>query len=296
MKIVRPLTVSEAILTASDVALTDYTVWSAGSYNAGDEVRYAMSAYEALTTTTDRPDVGAAKAVPTWLRLGYVNRWRMFNDGSDSVTTNTAAITSTLVFDAVLTTVGLLGLVADEAQITYTDPVEGLVYDETITLTDIGVTDWWEFFFLDYESLDTAVFDGIPPYLEATMVITISRLNPSDTASCGRVVAGPLADLAVTNYGTDIGNISYSTKERDEFGNLQIVVRRSVKRVGYDVTIDTPLVSYVQRALSAIDSIPTLFIGDADFSSTIVFGVYRDFTINLSGVSVCSGTIEVEGF
>lgn len=296
MKIVKPIEVTEAILTDSDVALDDYVVWAAGTYNLGDQVRYDLSAYEALTTTTDQPDVGAAKAVPTWLRLGYVNRWRMFRDGSDSVTTNTAAITVTMDFAAVVTTIGLLGLSADSAQLIMTDGVEGEVYNETISLTDIAAIDWWEYFFTTYDSMDTALFEDIPPYPDAVLVLTISRTNPLDDASCGRVVAGPIAELGVTNYGTDVGIVDYSIRERDEFGNLQIVPRRTVKRVGYDVTLESILVDYVQRALSKISATPALFIGDHTYESTIVFGLYRDFTINLSGVSTSAATIEVEGF
>jgi hypothetical protein len=296
MKIVNPIEVTEAILAASDVALTDYTVWTAGSYGAGSKRRYGLSAYEALTTTTDQPDVGAAAAVPTWLRLGYVNRWRMFRDGSDSLTTNTGAITVTLDFAAVVTTVALLGLVADTVHLVATDTIEGVVYDETFTLTDISAPDWWEYFFTTYSSLDTALFENIPPYPDAVLALTISRTNPLDTASCGRVVAGVIAELGVTNYGTDVGILDYSIKERDEFGNLQIVQRRTVKRVGYDVTLESSLVDYVQRALAKVSATPALFIGDTLYASTVVFGLYRDFTINLLDLKTSSATIEVEGF
>lgn len=296
MRIINPIEVTEAMLTASDVPLTDYTVWSAGSYNAGDQRRYGISAYEALSTTTDQPDVGAAKAVPTWLRLGYVNRWRMFRDGSDSLTTNTGAITVTLDYAAVVTTMALLGLAADTAQLVITDGVEGEVYNETITLTDIGALDWWEYFFTPYDSIDTALFEGIPPYPDAVLALTISRANPLDDASCGRVVAGIEVELGVTNYGTDVGIVDYSIKSRDEFGNLQIVQRRTVKRVGYDVTLESSLVDFVQRRLAQVSAAPALFIGDGLYSSTIVFGLYRDFTINLLNVATSSATIEVEGF
>lgn len=296
MKIVSPIDVTEAMLTASDVPLTDYTLWTAGTYNAGDQRRYELSAYEALSTTTDQPDIGAAKAVPTWLRLGYVNRWRMFRDGSDSQTTNTGAITVTIDYAAVITNLVALGLAADSINLTITDGVEGEVYNETITLTDIGVMDWWEYFFLTYSSKDVALFENIPPYPDADVDLTITRTNPADEVACGRVVAGPVLELGVSNYGTDVGIIDYSIKERDSFGNLQIVPRRVVKRVGFDVTFESYLVDYVQRALAAISATPTLFIGDPLYPSTILFGVYRDFSINLSGVSTSAGTIEVEGF
>ena len=96
MKIIRPTPVTEGRLTGSDVPIDDYPVWTAGEYNEGDSVVVGIEAFEALETTSDEPVAGASKTPPSWLRLGYVNKWRMFRDGRDSKTRQDGGIATTV--------------------------------------------------------------------------------------------------------------------------------------------------------------------------------------------------------
>lgn len=105
MKIVRPQEVTTAMLNQTNV--TDesaITAWVPGSYTANAEVIYEGRIYQAVTTTSDRPDVGAAKATPTWVRIGVPNSWRMFREGTDSPSVQVGTIDSYVtVADAVST-------------------------------------------------------------------------------------------------------------------------------------------------------------------------------------------------
>ena len=59
-------------LTTTNVAENDATLWSAGTYNTGTQRLYNHKLYQVVASpsTTDQPDVGAAKVSPTWLDLG----------------------------------------------------------------------------------------------------------------------------------------------------------------------------------------------------------------------------------
>jgi hypothetical protein len=142
MRVISPLDITPTELVATDVADTDYVVWTAGSYPAGTERQYDLIAYRALTTTSARPDIGAAADPPTWLRLGYINRWKMFRDGSDSKTIQVDQIEVDLQFTSLVNSVALFGLGGTQATVTMTDSVEGEVYTETQDIVDIGVTNW----------------------------------------------------------------------------------------------------------------------------------------------------------
>ena len=100
----------------------------------------------------------------------------------------------------------------------------------------------------------------------------------------------------MTNYGVTVSILDYSTKERDGFGNLTLVPRRTVRLVDYDVKVDSDKVDFVVRALERIAATPTLFIGDELYSSSVTFGVYRDFTQGIDTPSISDLTIQVEGF
>ena len=68
--------------------LDDAPAWTAGTYQVGDEVIYQNNIFKAATETSDRPDKGLAKDPPSWVRMGFANKYRMFNEGIDSQTEN----------------------------------------------------------------------------------------------------------------------------------------------------------------------------------------------------------------
>jgi len=297
MRIVTPFNVDTAQLTTTNV-VNEVADWSAGTYNLGEQAVDANQVYKVVAdpSTTDRPTVGAASNPPTWVRLGWSNQYRMFRDGRDSYSSRDESIDVTLNFDQIVTTVAALGLQGVSATLTVVDSVDGTVYDETIDLVDIGVNNLWEYFFLPYDFNDTAIFDGIPPYQGADINLSIAAATAIDEARAGRVLVGIERSLGVTNYGVSVSILDYSTKERDGFGNLTLVPRRTVRLVDYDVKVDTEKVDFVVRTLERIPSTPTLFIGDSSFSSSVTFGIYRDFSQGITSTSISDLAIQVEGF
>ena len=297
MRIVTPFNVDAGQLTTTNV-VNEFATWSAGTFNLGDQVVEANNVYKVVAdpSTTDQPTVGAAASPATWVLMGWSNQYRMFRDGRDSYSSRDESIDVTLNFAQIVTTVGALGLQGVSATLTVVDSVEGTVYDETISLVDIGVGDWWEYFFLPYQFQDTAIFDGLPPYVGADINLSIDAASETDQARAGRVITGFEQPLGVTNYGVSVSILDYSTKERDGFGNLILVPRRTVRLVDYDVKVETAQVDFVVRALERIAATPTLFIGDALYSSSVTFGVYRDFTQGITTPSISDLTIQVEGF
>lgn len=296
MQIVRPEPVTEDRLTSSDVPLDDYPVWSAGSYTAGDRVLVDIEAYEAIVDTSDEPVAGSQKTTPTWLRLGYANRWRMFRDGRDSKTTQDGGITAVVTPSQVVNGLALLGLEGLSVTVTMTDPVEGQVYQKTRSITDIGVGNWYDWYFSPYGVKEDHVFTDLPPYPGADIEVAVETASPTDASAVGRFVMGVVRDLGITLYGTSVRTQDFSVRERDGFGNLTIVNRRQIKLCDYRVAVETPRVDAVKTELDKIASQETVFIGSEKFGSTVIFGFYRDFDITISNYGVSDATLEVEGY
>lgn len=296
MKIIRPTPVTDGRLTASDVPIDDYPAWAAGEYSAGDSVVVGIEAFEALETTSDEPVVGASASPPSWLRLGYVNRWRMFRDGRDSKTRQDGGIATTVTPGQVVNGLALLGLEGLSVTVTMTDPVEGIVYQRTEQITDISVNNWYDWYFLPYGFREDFVFTDMPPYSGAEISVAVNTSNPSDTSAVGRYVIGMVRDLGLTLYGTSVRTQDFSVRERDGFGNLTIVRRRQIRLVDYRVDVETPLVDSVKRELDQIANEETVFIGADHMGSTIIFGFYRDFDITISNYALSAATLEVEGY
>ena len=297
MRIVTPFIVDAAQLTTTNV-VNEVADWSAGTYDLDDQAVDANNVYKVVAdpSTTDRPTVGVVASPATWVLMGPSNQYRMFRDGRDSYSSRNESIGVTLNFAEIVTTLGALGLQGISATLTVVDSVEGTVYDETVSLVDIGVDDWWEYFFAPYEFDDTAIFDNMPPYLGADINLSVDAATETDEVRAGRVIAGYEQPLGVTNYGVSVSILDHSDKQRDGFGNLTLVPRRTVRLVDYDVKVQTNKVDFVVRALENISSTATLFIGDNLFSSSITFGVYRDLSQGIDSPSISDLTIQVEGF
>ena len=296
MQIIRPVPVTEGRLTASDVPVNDYPEWTAGTYAAGDQVVVGIEAYEAIAETSEEPTAGVAATPATWLRLGYVNRWRMFRDGRDSKTRQDGGIATTVTPGQVVNGLALLGLEGLSVTVTMTDPVEGVVYQRTESITDIGVGNWYDWYFAPYGVNEDHVFTDLPPYAGAAVDVAITTSAPTDATAIGRYVMGMVRDLGITLYGTSVRTQDFSDRERDGFGNLTIVNRRQIKLCDYRVAVETPRVDAVKSELDKIASQETVFIGSEQFGSTVIFGFYRDFDITISNYGVSDATLEVEGY
>jgi hypothetical protein len=282
-------------LTYSNIPQTDAANWVAGTYTLGQKVIYNYRVYEVIvSTTTDQPDVGAAKTTPTWRDNGAINRYKMFDEVISTGTTGTPTIAVVISPGQLVNALALFNLTATTVQVTVNDPVEGLVYNETQSLQDNTlITSWYNYFFEAITNRSDAIFDDLPSYASGILSVVIS--NGASNAICGELVIGKQQTLGVSNFGSSVSIQDYSIKTRDEFGNTIIQQRAYSKQADFDVTVETPFVAAVQRILSDIRTTPTVFIGDADRSETVVYGFYRSFDIVLDHPSISSCAITVEG-
>ena len=146
MFIANVIDIDDSNLTSSNVPLDDAPVWAAGTYQVGDEVIYQNNVFKAATETSDRPDEGLSVDPPTWVRMGFANKYRMFNEGIDSQTENVDLIDVTFSSDTPCTVLALLGV--DAYEVTVSVPVDD--YKETFSMVDVGVDNWWDYLFAPY--------------------------------------------------------------------------------------------------------------------------------------------------
>lgn len=169
-----------------------------------------------------------------------------------------------------------------------------IVYDRTIPVVDIGVEDWWEFFFLDYDVNDLAYFNDLPAIAGANIRIIITGAGGEQEAEVGRVIMGLESEVGVTVEGVQSRLMDFSKKERDAFGNLTLVPRRTIRLVDYDFRVEPALVNSVQRRFGELAARPTLYIGEPTMPETFVFGVFDQFSVIINGhtITECSASIE----
>ena len=297
MIIIKPVTVTASNPTTTNVAETDYPAWTAGTYTLGTRRIYDHKIYEVVaTSTTDRPDVGAAAANPTWLFVSATNRFKMFDISVGSGTTNSGTIDVKITPATVCNSVVLFEVDGSSAQLIVRNSGGTIVYDSTISLADFSaINSFYNYFFapITETGASEVAFLNIPNYSGASFQLIVDA--GAGVASCGEMIIGQQNALAVTNFGTSVGIKDYSVKNIDDFGNVTIVQRAYSKRADYDVTVETSDVSTFTRFLASVRTTPVVYIGDEARSETIVLGYYRDFSIVLSGPSISECSLSVEG-
>lgn len=294
MKVIKSVTTTDDILTFSNIDEDEYPMWVSGqAYVTSNRVIYNHKIYEAIVnvTSTTPPDLDQAK----WLFIDDTNRYRMFNNVVSDKSSRMGGIHFTLTPNQVVTGLSLIGVSATFVRVVVTDPVLGVIFDETKTLMDISnILSYFDYFYSPLSSAQSSVaFLNLPT--APTGYIDVYIDSGDNVVEVSEVIYGNYTLVGRTNYGTAIGIKSFSRKETDEFGNVTVIKRRNSKYCDYDVDIENIRLSAVQKFFSEIDSVPCLFIGNEELEETIVYGFYSDFKATISYPQISKCTLKVEG-
>lgn len=291
MKIIKPLTINDAILTSSTVAENDYAAWASGTaYTTGQKVIRTTThkIYEALQNSTGK----TPESEPTyWLDLGATNRWKMFDAKVGTSTVATTSMAWVLTPGVLCTGIALLELVGNSVTV-QVDTEDGVVYDLTSPIPD---SSWFDYFFDDIERMPFLVLTDLPLYSSSVITITVSGATGTQVG-CGVCVLGRSVEFAdAVQHGAIAGIQDYSAKGVDDFGNSIIVERAWSKRAQWEFVIKNSKLNKLQRTLAEMRATPAVYIGSETYDQTVVYGFFKNFEIVIEypGHSVCS--IELEG-
>ena len=299
MQIIKPVTVTDSILTSSNITEDDYAQWAVGTtYNVGDKVIVLSThrIYESLVGSNLGNDPTTDDGT-NWLNIGATNRWKAFDQKIGDPVTNLNTIEYVLSDAASnVTSVALFGLEGISANVTVTDDTEGEVYNQTVSLIDNrNIVDWYTYFFEEQVQREQALFLDIPPYVGSDVDVTVTAAT-GETAELGQLVLGFLSNIGTTSYGTAISIEDFSRKETDAFGNFIVVERAFAQLADFDVQFETANARKIQRTLASLRATPVVYIGSPDTAyGTTIYGFYRRFDLTLEGPSLSFGAIEVEG-
>lgn len=295
MKVIEPITVTDANLTSSTIAEADYPVWSgATAYVIGDRRIYGHVIYEALTANTDKhPNQNPLD----WLNVGATNRWKMFDAKVGTQSTATTSLT-VVITPGSANAVALVNVDAAYADIVMTDPLAGVVYSRTIRLSSTIISSDWYAYFTDPITARTVfTVTNLPLYPSASISITV-RKEAGEPVSLGSLVVGMVRQWGIRPSiltGATTGIQDYSRKERDQFGNFLIVERAFAKRARWGIILTHREIDAFQARMAAIRAKPAVFIGSDRLDSTVIYGFYRDFSVVISSSRHAECSIELEG-
>lgn len=295
MKVIRPTIVTDAILTSSSIAESEYPAWAAPtSYAVGGRVIRGHAVWESLVAANAGNDpLTAANQGTKWLKIGADNRWAMFDQAKGSLSSAAGQIVVVLTAGRI-DSLALTELTAKQVTVSVT--VGGAEVYRRTQVTAIGgrsIDNWYDWFFAPIGTRTKLLFDDLPSYRNAVVTVTIDPI--SGTASCGTLLVGRMFDIGTTLSGVDLGIDDFSQRNRDQFGVLSIVPRDYSDINSYPVAIQSSRVDDIKGTLTDLRTTPTVWIGSAVLDALFTYGIVRSFRINLTlltGISNCSLDIE----
>lgn len=295
MKVVKPIIVTDAVLTASNATETVALYNAATTYALGNRVRLdtTKKIYECIQapSTGNAPDTSPL----WWVEVGPTNKWAMFDDSTSTQTAQASPLTVTLA-PGYINSLALFGLEGQTLTVDVTDGAGGPnVYSRTVNLDGTVLADWYQYFFEPFVQLGDVVLTDLPPYGAARVTASISGTG---TVKCGHLGVGTFYDLGEAEFGASAGIIDFSRKDVDAFGATKLTKRKFSKRMNARMELPTAQINKVQRVLADLRATPCAWVGADDvalYAPLVVWGFYRDFSIDVAYPTLSYCSLEIEG-
>lgn len=300
-----PLTISDSSMYGSSVAEPDTTVgevaWVSGTtYAVGDEV------IRSATHRVYRRETAGAGTVPperdtvNWTDVRPTNKWAAF-DTEISTQSSDVQTLSWVLRLGFFNALAVYGADGAQARLQVTDtPGGSVIFDETVDLIE-PVPDWYEWFFSPIVSASKVIFDGIVPYPDAEMTLTISSA-PGVTVKCGMVAVGDLRPLlGSAEWGGTVGgakaepkSFSYIKTELD--GTTRIVKRRSATDNTFSAVMPRDVADYALSCVQEVLDVPCAVIATdtPGFQGLNTFGLASG-SLSYDSFGSATLTINVKG-
>lgn len=296
---VQPITVTPAMLQATDVAEADYPVIAnSTAYVIGNRVISTSThmIYECILGYTSGSPATAPNLDPThWIVVSATNRWKVFDTVNSSQTVQASSMSYTIEFGESISTVGVLNLTnATSVRVRLVDPTYGTVYDTEVDVSSVvSSSGWWEWFFGLRSAPVDCVFTDLPSYPAADLIVDIEG---GSTLAVGVILAGQAVPLGEgINYGAQVGIQDYSRIQENEFGDTVLVQRAFAKRATFTIAVRESEIDAVVAFLASVRATPCLWIGSPQYSSTFVFGFYQDMTGTIAYVTHSELSLQLRG-
>jgi hypothetical protein len=298
MKIIKPTVITDAMLTSTDLPEPGpgEVPWDANAtYKVGDKV-IRVSTHTTYMRKVDGKTAGAPETDATnWKAIGPTNRWAAF-DRKVGTAAEAASSVTFVMRPGGVSGMGMLELTGREALVQMKDtPGGAVVYSKTIDLDGRVVTSVYEWFYADFEQLTDFVLTDLPQHYAACEMTV--RLTGTAGVSVGVLQVGQVIEVGHAQYGASVGIIDYSRKEKDEFGNWDVVERNYSKHCTLQVVTAKGDFNKLYRRLAALRATPLIYIGTdtAGFEPMIGYGFYKDFGISVTYPQHHLLNIEFEG-
>lgn len=294
LRVVRPIALTDDQFVYCNVLEDDAPLYAPDTtYAVGARVLFRHEVFESAQAS----NIGHSPATsPTWwTRLGASNKWRPFDRSYSSQATHPGLIVYEIKPSEVCTAFAALNVSnATALRITMTHPDFGEVYVREFDMLPIPIESfWWGWWFSERRAPSQSLATDLPSFSGAT--VRIEFVGNADLA-VGVIVLGQTSEFGLgVQQGARVGIDDYSRKERNGFGDLELVERSWNRRASFDLLLQWRDVDRLQEFMVANRARPCLWIGSDRFESTTVYGTYANFETVISYYAYADCSLELKG-
>ena len=273
-----PVDIDDTTLTSTTAPEDDYPAWlGTTTYSAGDRVIKSHRVYESGLSSNlnrDPDDINTRVGTLWWIDVSATNAWRIF-DGQSSSTTVASSPFTIVLRPGFISSVYAGGIKnTDQVDVTYRDsPGGAIVFSKTIVMEDSLPPDYYEYIFSPFRQKPDLVIDDIPPFALGELTVTFTA--SSGNIEVGMCRVGDFMPMGTTQAGAEVTPKTYSRIKIDEFGNNEIVRRRSARDMSLDSYVPVMEADSVLDILERLQDIPTICVATRsdNHAAARVFGL-----------------------
>lgn len=290
MKIIPPITVTDAVLVSSTVAEDDAPAYSAATtYALGDKAIVNHRVYESAQAA----NTGHSALDPTWWTdIGPTRRWAPFDQAIGTYCTGASPIEIVLAPAKSTNAVALIDVSGIDTVRVRSTVGAVTTYDKTIDLRSTRVVaSWYDYFFAPIEIATQAIFDDLPVASTNQLTVTCTGASPS----IGVLAVGLQREFADAQYGTSLGIIDYSQKQTNTFGVTDVQARAYAKRAQVRFALPRSQVDAFSKLLASLRAKPAIWRVDDTEEMLTIYGWVRDWTQTIAYPTLVTGDMTLEG-
>jgi len=297
LAVVRPLAVTPAMLVSSSVPETDYPEWSAGTtYALGQRCIIAAQhkVYQSTADANTGNDPLATVSIK-WVEVGPTNRWKPFDRSVSTQVQQAGGVSYRITPGQAVTSVNLVNITgATSVRVRIIEPGGATVYDATEHLARTPLeAGWWAWFFGGRRIPAQVLLQDLPSYPAADVLIDVTGTS---ALAIGGILMGQMRRFSLgVQMGARVGIQDYSSKGRNDFGDVIVVERAFAKRASFSMLLASSEVDALHAFLSDVRATPCLWIASLEYESLAVYGFYKSFDIVISYATYSDCDLELEG-
>lgn len=297
--IARPVTDAMLLSCSVPEPAAGEVAWVSGTtYAIGDRV------YRAATHRIYERAVAGSGATPpesdpiNWFEVGPTNRWAALDDKVGTRTMSSTAPLSFTFSPGPIGGLGLFDLVGSQVSVQMLDRPGGVVvYSRTVVLDGSSIESFYDWFFpvATAQTRFDVVLTDLPSHWPDCVLSAV--VGSQDDAAIGAIKFGPVFEIGETRFGAAASIIDFSRKEKDQFGNWEVIEGSFARRATISILIDARRFDAVYRTLAAARARLAIWVATSQwqYAPLTVLGFFKDFSVTAeySTQSLCA--LEIEG-